>query len=154
MASTPAVSDQDSLAADVRAIFEELARQLPHDQRAYSGECHPAIDVRENDAAVQVIVDVAGVPPTALRVRFRAGVLLVAGEKAPPADNGHHSFHLVERAFGRFARAVRLAGAFDVTACRATLRDGELTIILPKRTERRGQAHDIAITVPGADIRT
>jgi hypothetical protein len=30
------------LAEDVRAIFEELAATLEDEQRAYSGECHPA----------------------------------------------------------------------------------------------------------------
>jgi len=52
----------------------------------------------------------------------------------------------VEREFGRFARAVRLTGAFDVGQARASLSAGELTIVLPRLAERRGQAHAIPIT--------
>ena len=129
------------LTEDIRELFDDLAASLQHDQRAYSGECHPTLDVLEADEAVEVIVDVAGIPPAALRVLFRAGVLIVAGEKAPAAVTEEHTFHLVEREFGRFARAVRLAGAFDVQGARAVVRDGELTIILPKLTDRRGQSH-------------
>jgi HSP20 family protein len=134
------------LADDVRELFEDLAAHLPHEQRANSGECHPTLDVLETDEAVEVIVDVSGIPPAALRVLFRAGVLLIAGEKAPPRAAENHTFHLVEREFGRFARAVRLTGAFDIGTARASIDDGELTIVLPKRVDRRGQSHRIPVT--------
>ena len=141
-------SEARELSDDVRELFEDLAATLPHEQRAYSGECHPTLDVLETDAAVEVVVDVSGIPPAALRVLFRAGVLLVAGEKAPPRASDDQTFHLVEREFGRFARAVRLNGAFDVPRARASVDDGELTIVLPKLVERRDQSHRIPVT-PG-----
>jgi len=139
-------AEVSDLSDDVRAIFDELASTLRAEQRASSGECHPAIDVFEHDDAVEIVMDVAGIPTEALRVVFRAGVVLIAGEKAHPVVRGPQTFHLVEREFGRFARAVRLTGAFDVQAGRATMRDGELTILLPKRADRRGLAHHIPIT--------
>jgi HSP20 family protein len=138
-------AEAPEIADDVRALFEEIAASLRHDQRAYSGECQPALDVLETDQAVEIVMDVAGVPRDGVRVLFRSGIVIVAGEKAPPAGNQSHAFHLVEREFGRFVRAVRLTGAFDVANSRASLRDGELTIVLPKVTERRGRAHDIRI---------
>jgi HSP20 family protein len=138
-------SESGDLADDIRELFQDLASSLTHELRAYSGECHPSLDVLETEAAVEVIVDVAGVPPEALRVLFRAGVLLVAGEKAPPATQGEQTFHLVEREFGRFARAVRLNGAFDIQEGRATLAGGELTIVLPKMSDRRGMGRRIPV---------
>ena len=95
--------------------------------------------------SVEIVMDVSGISPDALRVVFRAGVLLIAGEKAPPVARAPQTFHLVEREFGRFARGVRLNGAFDVEAGRATIRSGELTIVLPKRADRRGRAHRIQV---------
>jgi HSP20 family molecular chaperone IbpA len=80
-----------------------------------------------------------------LRVVFRNGLLIVAGEKAPPAAGQDHQFHLVEREFGRFARVVRLNGAFDIGRATAAVRDGELTIVLPKVVDRRGRAHRITV---------
>ena len=141
------------LAADIQEIFAELARTLPEVQRAYSGEYHPSIDVRETDQSVEVIVDVAGIPREAVRVVFRSGILLVAGEKAPMAVDGHYTFHLVEREFGRFARAVRLTGAFDVTRAHAAIADGELVVVLPKIAERRGRAHRIPVNHTGSGPR-
>jgi HSP20 family protein len=133
------------LAEDVRAIFEELASTLSTEQRAYSAECHPAVDVFETDDAVEIVMDVSGIAREAVRVLFRAGVVLIAGEKAPPIARESQTFHLVEREFGRFARAVRVNGAFDVHAGQANIRDGELTVLLPKRVDRRGRAHRIEI---------
>ena len=134
------------LADDVRELFEDLAARLPQEQRAQSGECHPTLDVLETDEAVEVVVDVSGIPPAAVRVLFRAGVLLIAGEKAPPRAAENHTFHLVEREFGRFARAVRLTGAFNVGTARASIDDGELTVVLPKLVDRRDQSHRIPVT--------
>ena len=141
-------AESTELADDIRELFEELSRGLPPGQRAYSGEVHPSLDVLETESSVEVVVDVAGIPIPAVRVLFRSGVLVVAGEKAPGPMAGARTFHLVEREFGRFARAIRLNGAFDLQQSRATLRDGELAIVLPKLPDRRGTAHRIAITLP------
>ena len=138
-------AEVSDLAEDVREIFEELATTLRTEQRAYSGECHPAVDVFETDAALEIVMDVSGISAAAVRVVFRSGVVLIAGEKAPSAAREPQTFHLVEREFGRFARAVRVTGAFDVQAGQAMMRDGELTVVLPKRSDRRGRSHRIDI---------
>ena len=134
------------LAEDVRALFEDLAASLTHEHRAFSGECRPPLDVRETDRAVEITMDVSGVPGSAIRVLFRAGLVLIAGEKAPLPVTGQQSFLLVEREFGRFARAVKVTGAFDLELATATMESGELTIVLPKRPDRRGRAHRIPVT--------
>jgi HSP20 family protein len=133
------------LAEDIRALFDDLAASLEHEQRAYSGECHPSLDVLETDAALEIVMDVSGVPREALRIVFRAGVVIIAGEKAPATAAPHHTYHLVEREFGRFARAVRVTGAFDISKARADLRNGELIVMLPKMQDRRGHVHPIAV---------
>src|SRR3970282_306968 len=100
------------LADDVRRVFEELERQAPG--RSPSGECVPAVDVLENPAAVEIVVDLPGVQADSVRVVIKGCLVLIAGEKEPTAcASPDASFHLVERGFGRFARVVRLTGAFD-----------------------------------------
>jgi HSP20 family molecular chaperone IbpA len=141
----PAAETRD-LAGDLRELFSDLDATLPPEQRVYSGECHPSLDVLETQTAVEVIVDVAGVPAQAIRILFRGDTLVIAGEKAPGPPAADPTFHLVEREFGRFARAVRLTGAFDVSRARASLTGGELTIVLPRLVDRRGQPHIIPLT--------
>src|SRR5258705_11959623 len=85
------------LAGDVREIFEELASTLNSDQRAYGGECHPALDVFETDTAVEIVMDVAGISPEAVSVVLGAGGVLIVGEKRPSVGRAPQAFHLVER---------------------------------------------------------
>jgi HSP20 family molecular chaperone IbpA len=73
-------------------------------------------------------------------------VLLVVGEKAPSPSGEQQTFHLVEREFGRFARAVHVTGAFDLAVAKATVVNGELVVVLSKQPERRGRAHRIPVT--------
>ena len=97
----------------------------------------------------------AGVPAESVRVLLKGPVLLIAGEKwvhGPGAGNG--GYHLVERASGRFARAVRLSGAFDGARVRATLNEGELRITLPKLADRRGRGLDVPVTPVQGPVRS
>jgi HSP20 family protein len=142
--------ESGELGEDIRELFDDLSRSLGSDPSAYPGQCRPLIDVFETDTAVELLVDASGIPAHALRILFRDGVLVVAGEKAPTGTLPDAVYHLVERDFGRFARAVRLSGAFDVARARATLQSGELTVVLPKLLERRGRAHRVAVSAPDA----
>jgi HSP20 family protein len=141
-------AESHDLADDIRELFADLAATLKHEHRAFTGEYHPSVDVRETDQVLEVVVDVPGVPLEALRVLFRGDVLVIVGEKAPPPSTDEQTFHLVEREFGRFARAVRLEGAFDIAGASATLQRGALLIALPKVGDRRGQSHQIPV-MPG-----
>ena len=142
-------SEWGDLTDDIRQLFDELAAAREGSGATVAGTCRPLVDVFETDEAIELVVDVAGVPPASLRVLFRQGVVVVAGEKLPHAAAASLAYHLVERDFGRFARVVRLNGAFDVEQASATLRTGELTVVLPKRTERRGRAHRVPVRAPG-----
>jgi HSP20 family protein len=105
-----------------------------------SGECSPTLDVLETEHSVDIVLDVPGIPADGLRILIKNGVVLIVGEKdrAEPA-RAPTSYHLVERDFGRFARAVRIHTAVDAARATATLAHGELRLVLPKLTERRGQ---------------
>src|SRR5690606_6342920 len=103
-------------------------------------ECSPTLDVLETDATVEVLVDVPGLSADALRILIKGGIVLVVGEKErSEPSRTPTSYHLVERDFGRFARAVRIHAAVDAARARATLAHGELRIVLPRLDERRGQ---------------
>ncbi len=137
--------EMPDLTAEVSRLFDELSKGLPPD-RAISGECRPNVDVLETDRHIEVTIDVPGVPVAALRVAFRDNILIVVGEKAPAlVPSPAQAYHLVEREFGRFVRAIRLTGAFDVGSSRARVANGELSIVLPKIAERRGQTCAIPI---------
>ncbi len=140
-------SEVRDLTDEVGRLFEELDRATGGPRRTPSGHCTPAIDVQERSDALEVVVDVPGVSAAHVRIMLKNGVLVIAGEKPSPypGERGETSFHLVERGFGRFARAVRLSGAFDGGRARAILKGGELRVILPRLEERRGREIHVPI---------
>jgi len=136
-------ADLGNFVDEIRHVFRELGRELPSD--AIATECSPAIDVFETEAALNVSVDLPGVEARALRVIAKGDSVLIAGDKVARRGQNDSTYHLVERAFGRFARVVRLARPCDPSRARATLVDGELRISVPKITERRGRGIAIPI---------
>ena len=143
--------DSAVLSQDVQRLFEDLARRRPDRRHVVAGECMPGVDVFETDRTVEIVLDLPGVAADALRVLIKAGMVLIVGEKERPmlAQNTPASFHLVERDFGRFARAVRIGGAVQADQARARLSHGELRVVLPRRDERRGQGVLVPIDTGG-----
>jgi len=135
---------------EVGRLFEDLERSIGSSRRAPAGHCTPVLDVRETVDALEVVVDLPGVAPEFVRVLIKNGTVVVVGEKRSPysAGSGDATFHLVERSFGRFARAVKLESAVDAGRARAILSNGELRVSIPKLDDRRGK--DILVPVASA----
>jgi HSP20 family protein len=143
------------LSSEVREFNDEVARLFEHLEHAAgaarlaaTGHCTPALDVQETPEALEVVVDLPGVTADDVRVLLKHNVLVVAGVKPSPypCERGETTFHVVERGFGRFARAVRLEGAFDGARARAVIQAGELRVSIPRLEERRGQEILVPVT--------
>ena len=130
--------DAADLADDARRLLQELDREVPG-AALLSAECRPPLDVLETAEAVEIVVDVPCVRPDSLRIAIRRSTLLIVGAKLSPAADPTTRFHLAERSYGRFARAVRLGGAFDASRARASAAAGELRVVLPRVEDRRGR---------------
>jgi HSP20 family protein len=137
----PGVTD---LTDDARRLLTEIDREVPG-AAAIAANCRPPLDVIETADALEVLVDVPGVSAESLRVAVRRDTLLVVGAKLAGPIDPRARFHLAERSFGRFARVVRLTGAFDGGRARAEVRHGRLRIVLPRLEDRRGQVFSVPI---------
>jgi HSP20 family protein len=136
-------SETGAFSDEVRQVFLELGRVFGPE--ALAGECAPPIDVYETDESIEVVVDLPGVDASAVRVMSKGDAILVAGEKPPRRVQGESTFHLVERGYGRFARAVRIGRPCNMARATAVFVKGELRISLPKIEDRRGVTMPIAI---------
>lgn len=132
------------IAEDARHLLEELDRDV-EGAAHLSAECRPALDIMETADATEVVVDVPGVRPNSVRVAIRANTVMIVGAKLVPPTPANARFHLAERTYGRFARAVRIAGAFDAKRAKAILANGLLRIVLPRIEDRRGALVQIKI---------
>lgn len=112
-----------------------------------AAECTPPLDILETDQGLEILVDLPAVHANQVEVAFSGNVLLIAGRKQPAAcEHREAGFHLAERTFGRFARAIELEGAYDAGRATATLSHGELRVFLPRIDERRGGRITIPVT--------
>ena len=133
-------TDVGDLGTEVRRLFDDLSRRRPDRRHMVSGECMPLLDVFETDRTIEIVLDVPGITAESVRIMIKAGVVLVVGRRTRRSEpRCSASFHLGERDFGRFARAIRVHAAVDASKARARLRYGELRIILEKIQERRGR---------------
>ena len=120
-----------------RELPAHLVRLL--DETRTAVECTPPMDVLETASGLEVRLDVPGVTASQIEIVFADSVLLITGQKLPATcEHADAGFHMAERAFGRFARAIRVEGAFDAGRAAATLASGELRVVLPRIDERRG----------------
>jgi HSP20 family protein len=135
-----------ALEPDFRQILQWLeAEGLPDCGPA---EWLPPMDVLETTTGIEIVADVPGLEPSALRVIITKGVVVIAGHKRPVGcAHQKATFHLAERSFGRFARLFQLAGAFAAGQARATFRSGVLHVVVPRIEERRGAEIHVPVSV-------
>ena len=112
---------------------------------ATPGAWLPPVDVCETADAVVVRVELPGVAADEIEVVLSAGALRVSGAKKSRAPRGRVTHLCSERAYGKFCRTVPLRRPVRTRGARAALKDGLLTVTLPKLDERRGAEFRIEV---------
>jgi HSP20 family protein len=93
----------------------------------------PELDFSETKDAYVAKVEVPGVEPMEMNVSVRDCVLVITGEKTREMEEKNDKrFYRMERAWGAFTRTISLPGPVDVEKTAAAIKDGVLTVMLPK----------------------
>lgn len=90
----------------------------------------PAVDVFEDGEAFVVQAELPGMTLEDVNVGVENDLLTLAGERKSEREDGHA---IRERWYGAFSRSFKLPRTVDVEKIDATLKDGVLTVRLPKR---------------------
>ena len=96
-----------------------------------AARAQPAVNVWETDDAVMVEMEIPGVKQEQLELSVVESELTVKVER-PELEEGKATVHRRERPTGGFVRSLRLPTAVDASQVEAELRNGVLTITLPK----------------------
>ena len=99
----------------------------------------PRFEVKETKEALVLKADLPGVKAEDLDVSVHANVLTISGKRAQEQKKDDEHYHMVERSFGSFTRSFTLPEAVDTKALDAELKDGVLTLTLPKAREAKPQ---------------
>ena len=132
----------DNFWNDPFADFENTMRQIFGDRfnkpsffwNELPAELHSGfrVDTYSSDDGYKVVAELPGIPKEAIEVNLENALLTISGEhKEGDGDD--------ERTI-RFNRTITVGDGIDANKVEATLRDGLLTIALPKIEERKPRA--------------
>lgn len=132
----------DNIQREVERLFYDLVyRRLPATHFAEQPWL-PSADLVVSEDSARVILELAGVPREAIKVRVIGRVLEVSGRRVPPHEPAGAHYHRAEIYFGQFQRVVELPWDADEDRVTATFRDGMLEVRLaPLQAQKPTDVH-------------
>jgi HSP20 family protein len=91
----------------------------------------PSVDVSETDREMRISVDLPGVRESDIGVSLVDDILTIRAEKALEKTDEKANYHIAERSYGSFLRALRLPYSVDSDKIQADFDNGVLTVTLP-----------------------
>lgn len=119
-----------------------LYHPFSHLLRGFDGAEHAAgfrVDIEETEKAYRLHADLPGAEKNNISVNVEDNVLTVAAKIERGSKNTVHS----ERAGGDFSRAFRLPRRVDSQNIAASMKNGVLTVVVPKAEDSAGRKIEI-----------
>lgn len=123
---------------DLLALHEQFGQLVGTDAPGWT----PPVDLYETAAAFVLTAELPGLAREDIELHAEESRIVIRGERAA----GHVSceqYHRVERGHGRFSRAFLLPEPIDTEGVTADLKDGLLTVTLPKAAGRGARKVDV-----------
>jgi HSP20 family protein len=130
-------SELVKLQEDVNRLFAELSGHLSGATLQTTAGWVPNVDLSEDGRECIIRAELPGIAADDLQIIFREGQLHIRGEKKRLRHETQVRYLCMERNYGKFSRSIQLNMVLDIDAASARLHNGVLTIVLPKRVNRR-----------------
>jgi HSP20 family molecular chaperone IbpA len=121
---------------------QDLVQRTPTDANAELPALQPAVDVAEDDAGITLSADLPGATRDTLTLRVDGDTLTIEAPMALGVAPDLQPVWAEVRA-GRWRRSFTLSRELDSTRIDATLRDGVLTLRVPKQEQARPRRIDV-----------
>jgi len=105
----------------------------------------PSFDVKETADAYQFKADLPGILEAEMEISLEGTRLTVAGKREEENVKEGERIHLSERSHGRFSRTFTLPEDVEGDKVVAELRNGVLTLMVPKRPEVRPRKINVSL---------
>lgn len=106
----------------------------------------PSVDVSETDDEITVSADLPGMDEKDIQVTLDNDVLTIRGEKKVEHEEKKRNYHMVERSYGEFHRAIPMPQGIDAEKVKAKFAKGVLTVSVAKKPEAQSREKRIEIT--------
>ena len=128
---------------DLLTLHNELGQLVGGDAPGWT----PPVDLYETAAAFVLMAELPGLSRDQIDLHAEARLVIIRGHRSSrPAgsDVSCEQYHRVERGHGRFSRAFMLPEAIDIERVSADLKDGLLTVTMPKALDRGVRHVDVS----------
>ncbi len=120
--------------SEMKNVKEEVKMPSGVERAANRPAYVPRADIYESDAALTVLVDLPGVDEAGVDLTLEQGVLTIRGTvRAEPPAGFVRAY--AEYEIGDYERAFNLSDEVDRDQIQASIRDGVLKLVLPKRQD-------------------
>lgn len=133
-----------TLQREIDRVFDEFTSNFG---LAGSTELMPKMDARESDTEVELTIELPGLEEKDVNVSIADSVLTIRGERNAENETKDGDYHYRERSYGSFVRSVTIPTGVDESKIKATLKNGLLTVNIPKTPA--AQAKKIEVTSAG-----
>lgn len=123
-------------------MFPEFSA-LPQDMDQWFNQAWGArgqgfrVDIREVEDHLLIEAELPGLSRENIDITVEDGVLTIAAQYGAEQEQERNGYHLRERRHGRFERSFRMPAVVDLNQVAADLKDGILTVRVPKREEAK-----------------
>ncbi len=99
------------------------------------------VDISEDDNAIFLEADIAGVKKEDIKVSMEEGVLSITAERTQNEEEKKKGYHRIERSWGSMSRSFTVGSNVDAGKIEAKYDNGVLKIVVPKvePTPKAGQ---------------
>ena len=127
---------------DLLALHEQLGHLVGTDAPGWT----PPVDLYETATDYVLTAEIPGLAREQIEIHAEDSRIVIRGARAagPDRDIPCEQYHRVERGHGEFSRAFSLPEPIDVNGVTADLKDGVLTVIIPKATDRGTRRVDVS----------
>lgn len=112
---------------------------------AEDGALIASLDISETPETLQIVADVPGIKEKDIDITLNDHFLTLKGKRESESEEKKKNYHRIERSYGEFQRRVALPCEVDSARVDAKLKDGVLTITLPKSVKAMEQEKKIPI---------
>jgi HSP20 family protein len=110
------------------------------------GSWTPNVDICQTPNGIVVQAELPGVDSSDVSVSFQGENLRIQGIKREPAQSQKLlCYYCLERRYGKIDRTIHIGWVINPKMARAHMKNGILTIVLPKINDRRGNTVEIQI---------
>ena len=127
---------------DLLALHDQLGQLVGSDAPGWT----PPVDLYETPVVFVLSAELPGLSRDQIEIHAEDSRITIRGARAagPGREISCEQYHRVERGHGRFSRAFALPEPVDVDAITADLKDGVLTVTIPKAAGRVTRRIDVS----------